>query len=131
MPAFSKRSKNKLATCDVKLQKLMNEVIKYYDCTILEGHRDQATQDEYFHTGRSKLKYPHSKHNTYPSKAVDMAPYPIDWEDKDRFYHFAGFIQGMATSMGIKIRAGADWDSDRNFKDQTFHDLPHFELIDE
>ena len=128
MPSFSKRSKSKLETCDKKLQRLMNEVIKHYDCTILEGHRDRATQNEYFRTGRSKLKYPQGKHNSTPSKAVDVAPYPIDWEDTDRFYHFAGFVQGMAAGMGIKIRWGGDWDGDHKFTDQTFHDLPHFEL---
>jgi len=128
MPAFSSRSKKQLETCDSRLQDLFNEVIKHYDCTILEGHRDEATQNEYYRTGRSKLKYPNGKHNTLPSKAVDVAPYPIDWEDMDRFYHFGGFVLGMAASMGIKLRWGGDWDGDKSFKDQTFHDMPHFEL---
>ena len=32
--------------------------------------------------------------------------------------------------MNIKIRWGGDWDSDNIMKDQTFNDLPHFEIID-
>jgi hypothetical protein len=31
--------------------------------------------------------------------------------------------------MGIESRMGADWDGDFDTKDQTFHDLPHFELV--
>jgi len=128
VPSFSIRSKSKLATCHPDLQRLMNEVIKHYDCTILEGHRDQATQDEYYRTGKSKLKWPNGKHNTKPSQAVDVVPYPIDWDDWKRFYAFSHFVLGVATQMGIRLRLGADWDGDHSFKDQTFHDMPHIEL---
>ena len=41
---------------------------------------------------------------------------------------FAGYVQGVAEQLGIKIRWGGDWDSDFDFKDQTFNDLVHFEL---
>ena len=60
--------------------------------------------------------------------ALDVCPYPIDWNDKDRFYNFAGLVKGIAISMDIKIRWGGDWDGDNDLKDQTFFDLPHFEL---
>ena len=56
-------------------------------------------------------------------------PTPIEWENWQKNYLFAGFIKGLACSMGIKIRMGADWDGDFDTKDQKFHDLPHFELI--
>lgn len=36
---------------------------------------------------------------------------------------------GVATMMGVKIRWGGDWDLDTDLKDNTFDDLPHFELI--
>ena len=62
--------------------------------------------------------------------AVDVVPYPIDWKDRARFYHFVGFVRGIASQKGIKIRTGADWDGDHLFNDQTFHDLPHFELLE-
>ena len=76
----------------------------------------------------STLSYPKSKHNRQPSLAADVIPYPVDWEDSKRFYHFAGFVEGIAAAKGIKIRWGGDWDGDRSFADQNFHDLPHFEL---
>lgn len=76
-------------------------------------------------TLNSKHVYPLNE----PSLAVDVAPYPIKWNDYLRFYAFAGFVLGTATEMGIKIRSGMDWDSDREFNDQSFHDLPHYELV--
>lgn len=135
MAAFSSKSKAKLDTCDKKLQKVFNEVIKHWDCTILEGHRDQKTQDMYYEQGKSKLKWPSGKHNSIPSKAVDVAPYfknapNIRWNDVDSFRYFAGFVMGIAASMNIKLRWGGDWDGDKDNKDQSFHDLPHFELVD-
>jgi len=128
MPQFGKRSRERLETCHPKLQELLNEVVKNYDCSVLQGNRSKEEQDEYFNTGRSKVQYPNSKHNSMPSLAVDVAPYPIDWENTNRFYHFAGYVLGIADKLGIDLRWGGDWDSDKDFSDQTFNDLPHFEL---
>jgi len=132
MPRFSNSSLNKLDTCHTDLQKLFKAVIKNYDCTILEGERTTATQQEYFRQGKSTLDgiNQKSKHQSSPSLAVDCAPYPIDWNDKERFYHFVGYVKGVADQLGIKIRCGADWNGDNNFKDQSFHDLPHYELVE-
>ena len=129
MPRFSARSKQKLATCHEDLQRVMNQVVKMYDCTILCGHRDEEAQTSAYNAGKSKVKWPNSKHNATPSEAVDAAPYPIDWNDLERFRRFAWFVKGVAAGMGIVIRIGADWDSDNDITDQTFHDLPHFELV--
>jgi len=129
MPYFSAASLQKLDTCHEDLQELMKTVILHYDCTILEGHRSEADQDQLFEQGLSKVEWPDSKHNKIPSRAVDVAPYPIDWDDTKRFYHFAGFVKGIAAAMNIKLRWGGDWDGDKQFKDQTFNDLVHFEVI--
>jgi peptidoglycan L-alanyl-D-glutamate endopeptidase CwlK len=129
MPYFSERSRTNLETCHTDLQRVFNVVINFYDCTILEGHRTEYDQNKYFDEGKSKLQWPDSKHNKMPSLAVDAVPYPIDWQDKRRFYHFAGFVLGVASMMGIKLRCGIDWDGDFSFKDQSFHDYPHFELV--
>ncbi len=131
MKKYSERSRTNLATCHSELQRLFYKVLAYdYDHTIIEGHRKQAEQDEAFRTGRSKLQWPLSKHNREPSLAVDVAPYPIDWNDIDRFYHFAGFVMGVAACLGINVRWGGDWDRDLEFGDQTFFDLPHWELVE-
>lgn len=131
MAYYSERSKDKLITADPRLQVVFAEVIKYFDCSILEGHRDRESQNEKFRQGLSKLKWPDSNHNSLPSKAVDAVPYPIDWNDRERFHFFAGFVKGIAASLGIAIRWGGDWNSDTEVKDNNFDDLPHFELIGE
>lgn len=129
MPSFGKRSRDNLAEAHTDLQRLFNEVIKYYDCSVIEGHRGQEEQDRYYHSGKSKVKFPNSKHNKTPSMAVDVVPYPVDWKAEKRFYMFVGVVRGVAAILGINIRCGADWDGDMEVKDQNFHDLPHFELV--
>ena len=128
MPSYSQKSLKQLYSCHPQLQLLFFEVIKHYDCTILEGHRSEERQNELYRTGYSKTEYPGSKHNTTPSMAVDVAPYPIDWNDEKRFYHFAGFVIATAKQLNLDIRWGGDWDSDNDLDDQTFMDLVHFEL---
>lgn len=130
MPAFGKDSQEKLATCDPRLQKVFNEVIKHFDCTVIEGHRGEAAQNKAFAEGKSKLKYPQGKHNKTPSLAADVLPYPIDWNDTNRMRYFAGFVVGIAATMGIKLRWGGDWNQNTELKDNSFNDLPHFELVD-
>ena len=130
MPAFGKASQEKLATCDPRLQKVFNEVIKHFDCTVIEGHRGEAAQNKAFAEGKSKLKYPQGKHNKTPSLAADVLPNPIDWNDTNRMRYFAGFVVGIAATMGIKLRWGGDWNQNTELKDNSFNDLPHFELVD-
>lgn len=131
MNEFSKQSWDRLETCHPDLQLLFQEVVKHYDCSILEGWRSEADQNNAVHEGKSKTPWPQSKHNTIPSSAVDVAPYPIQWNNLKRFYHFAGFVLGVAKEMNIKIRWGGDWDSDMDLDDQDFNDLVHFELVTE
>ncbi|MBF0290487.1 MAG: M15 family metallopeptidase [SAR324 cluster bacterium] len=135
---FSSKSKEKLDQCHPKLRMLFNQVIQYHDCTIMEGIRSRELQDEYYRTGKSKLMWPHSKHNVVASnelsRAVDVAPYiagkGIPWNDVRYFYHFAGLVRGIAAELGIKVRSGLDWDNDWRLDDQSFHDGPHFELLE-
>lgn len=106
------------------------KVVYSFDCTVLEGYRSPKRQHQLFMEGKSKVDAGESKHNASPSLAVDVAPCPIDWNDKERFYLFAGYVLGRADALGIKIRWGGDWDQDTLVDDQTFNDLVHFELIE-
>ena len=128
MPRFGKRSKERLATCDTRLQEVFNEVIKYVDCSILEGHRDKERQNQLYIEGKTKVKYPNGRHNSSPSNAVDVTPYPVDWADRERQTLFAGFVIGIARSMGITLRWGGDCDMDFQVMDNRFDDFPHFEV---
>ena len=136
MPRFSQRSINNLVSCHPKLQSLFLDIVKDFDCTVIEGHRDKETQNEYFRTGKSKLEYPNSKHNSYLSLAVDVAPYNqiekrIRWEHHEDFIYFGGYVLGRADALGIKLRWGGDFDMNNVPKEKGhFFDAVHFELID-
>ena len=134
MAKFSRRSKDILSTCDDRLQVLFNEVVKYYDCSILCGFRNKNDQNDLYLKNLSKLQWPDSKHNMKPSLAVDVVPYfaekpHVRWDDYRTFIHFGGFVRGVASQMRIGIKWGGDWDCDFDMKDQTFIDYPHFEII--
>ena len=131
MPKFGKKSKERLATCDERLQEVFNEVIQFVDCSVLEGHRGQERQDQLYIDGKTKVKYPNGRHNSKPSNAVDCTPYPVDWADRERQTLFAGFVLGVARSKGIKLRWGGDWDMDFQVMDNRFDDFPHFEVRDD
>lgn len=129
MPSFSKNSLEKLSTCHSDLQKLFKKVVAKFDCTILCGHRDEKEQNLMFKSGRSQLIFPSSKHNSFISVAVDVAPYPIDWQDRERFHYFAGYVLGIAEKLGVDVVWGGDWNNDKEVQDNKFDDLPHFELV--
>lgn len=123
MPQFSRASLNKLASCAPDLQRLFQEVIKTHDIIILEGHRGREEQEQDYANGTSKARWGQSKHNTVPSQAVDVAPYPIDWKNTQGFKNLAAFVLATAEGMGIKIRWGGNF--------TTIRDLPHYELVPE
>ena len=131
MPRFGRKSKARLITCEKDLQMVFNEVIKYVDCSILEGYREKDRQNALYDEGKTKVRYPNGRHNASPSRAVDVTPYPVDWADRERQTLFAGFVLGVANQMGIKLRWGGDWDQDFEVQDNKFDDFPHFELINE
>ena len=128
MPHFGQKSRERLATCHEDLQKVFNEVIKVVDCSVLEGHRDERRQEQLFSEGKTKVHYPMGRHNSKPSRAVDVVPYPVDWKDRERFHLFSGFVLGVASGMGITLRWGGDWNMNFEVDDNKFDDFPHFEL---
>jgi peptidoglycan L-alanyl-D-glutamate endopeptidase CwlK len=138
MPSFSKRSLESKSQCHEDLQLLLDTIIKYYDCSVICGYRNKEDQNAAYNAKpkRSKLKFPQSKHNKFPSLAVDVVPYPIDWDDKQRFRDFGNYAIGVADALydiGMikhRIRWGHDWDSDHDLTDQEFTDSPHFEIIE-
>jgi|TARA_X000001388_G_scaffold77404_1_gene78069 peptidoglycan L-alanyl-D-glutamate endopeptidase CwlK len=124
MYKFGKRSLERLKGVDSKLVNVLNELVKIMDVTVIEGLRSADRQQELLKKGATKVKY--SKH--MEGKAVDIAPYPIDWEDRDRFHYMGGMIRGIAKQLNISVRWGGDWDSDGETKDNNFDDLVHVEL---
>ena len=131
---FSDKSLHEIHTCDVNLQEMIATALKLtpLDFTVLQGYRSLEEQRRLFSEGKTKIDGVTnlSNHNHTPSRAIDIAPYPIDWQDMERFRFLGGFILGIAGSRGLRIRWGGDWDGDGSFKDQSFDDLPHFELAE-
>jgi peptidoglycan L-alanyl-D-glutamate endopeptidase CwlK len=130
---FGKRSLKILEDLDPRLQEVLGKAIEIYDFSILSGFRLEEEQNNLFRNGLSQKRFPESKHNQWPSMAVDIAPYfkeapHIRWEDEESFYFLAGIIRACSRICKTKIRWGGDWDSDDDLHDQSFMDLGHFEL---
>ena len=124
MYKFGKRSRDRLRGVDSRLVNVLNELIKIMDVTVIEGLRSAERQEELLRKGATKVKY--SKH--MEGKAVDIAPYPIDWDDRERFHYMGGMIRGIAKALNLNVRWGGDWDSDGEIKDNNFDDLVHIEI---
>lgn len=129
-------SQQKLDTCHPKLQRLFREVDsrlsrrKLMDITVVCGHRGEADQEAAFKTGKSDKHWPDSKHNALPSNAVDVAPYPIVWNDKLAFARLAGYVFAVADDLDIEIRWLGDGNQNGRSDDDSFLDLDHFELTE-
>ncbi len=138
MPKLSIKSITTLSHCDDRIITLMNKVITRYDFTIISGHRTPAEQLALFEKGR-EWRDGHlitvdrkkvvtecdgtlrkSMHNELPSMAIDIAPYPIDWNDLNRFIELSKIVKEEAEKLGIKITWGGDF--------KTLKDYPHYQI---
>lgn len=120
MNKYSESSLSRLETCHPKLQTLFKFVLPECDHTILCGHRGKEDQEKAVAEGKSQVHFPNSKHNLEPSRAVDVAPSPIEWDNEERFKDFAKIVFKNAECLGIKVVWGGNW--------LYFKDLPHWEL---
>lgn len=134
MPKFGKKSlANREFLCK-DLKRLCDEVIKYYDFSIICSHRGQTEQEEAFRIGNSNAHFGQSAHNYNPSFAVDVYPYPVpttrntpttgiiidnkspEWEK------MVCVFKNAAKQLGISITCGADF--------KKLKDYPHIEITD-
>ena len=86
------------------------------DFTVIEGIRSVNRQRELFKAGKSTTM--NSRHIT--GHAVDMVPWPVDWNDLERFEVMSEAMKAAAEELDIPIVWGGDW--------KSFYDAPHFEL---
>ena len=127
MYKFGRTSLERLASCDIRLIEIMERAIETspFDFTIVSGHRGEEEQNGLVADGKSQLKYPYSKHNAYPSKAVDIAPYvdgKLVWDDDELWTDMAIHIFETARQCGVKLEWGGNWTS--------FVDKPHWEIVE-
>ena len=86
------------------------------DFTVIEGIRHINRQRELLKAGKSTTM--NSRHIT--GHAVDMVPWPVDWNDLERFETMSEAMKEAAEELDIPIVWGGDW--------KSFYDAPHFEL---
>lgn len=120
---WGKKSSDLLATCDKRLQDLANMMLERsdFDLTITAGYRGKEEQEKALKDGKSKAKFGQSKHNVFPSRAIDICPYPINWDSDDRrWQEMALNAMWCAGKLGFEITWGGSF--------KSISDKPHFEL---
>ena len=129
MAKFGRTSMERLEGVHPLLVDLAFEVVTVMDCSVISGVRSLTTQQQYVATGASKtMNSMHLIQGDGYGHAIDLAPYPIDWDKLRSFDVLAGVLLGIAAKMNIKIRWGGDWSQDMDVYDQTFNDVGHFEI---
>lgn len=130
---LGKRSEERLQGVNPSLVAVVRRAIELstVDFTVLEGKRTLERQQELFDQGRTKpgkivtwtMK---SKH--LDGDAVDLVPFPVDWNDTKKFDAIAKAMFAAAAELGVKLRWGADWDGDGKPREKGEYDSPHFEI---
>lgn len=121
---LGKKSLENLATCHTDIQRVIHRAMSYQemDFSVLEGQRTDERQYALFADGKSQLDgvINKSRHQSSPSEAVDIVPYPINWESLPEFYKLATLIFKACLEEGVKLEWGGHW--------KSFPDMPHFQM---
>jgi hypothetical protein len=139
---FAESSINMLKEADHDLQLICKGVkdVAEIDFDISCTYRSIEDQKKAYKAGRSQLDgiTNKSKHNHIPARAVDIYCYNgshADYSTKNMCY-MAGVFRAVSEDLyrrGVtrtRLRWGGNWDNDGEIlTDQTFDDLPHYELI--
>ena len=148
---LSQRSLDRLVGVDERLQRVVKRAIELskQDFMVLEGVRTRqqcmtnygkgrtiaqcVAKDvpaQYANPNAAKVTWLNdpfaSKHVT--GKAVDLVPYPVDWNDLKKFDAIAKAMLQAAKELGVVVRWGADWDGDGKPRERGESDSPHFEV---
>lgn len=106
------------------------------DFKVLEGVRSADRQKELYAKGRTKpgpkvtwtMQSKHLKQADGFGHAVDLVPYPLDWNSLVKFDAIAKAMFEAAKAEGVALRWGADWDRDGKPRERKETDSPHFEI---
>lgn len=153
-------SKSRVATVKPSLRRVVEEAAatapKELDFTVLEGVRSREQMMINYGKGRTipqvvakgippqyakpnlakvtwlnnPFKSSHAAGPDGLSKAVDLAPWPIDWSNMARFTALAEHVLATAKRLGVKIRWGRDWNMNGRYGEKGETDGPHFELVE-
>lgn len=108
------------------------------DFRVLCGLRTVEEQRELYARGRTKpgpkvtwtLASKHLKQPDGFGHAVDLVPWPTDWNTVAKFDAIADAMFAAAKELRVKIRWGRDWDRDGIPDEKGETDGPHFELAE-
>ena len=148
---LSKRSLSRLAGVDDKLVAVVKRAIEISDVDfmVLEGVRSKEQCMINYGKGRTaaqvqakgvpaKYAQPSVSKVTWlnnpfankhvSGKAVDLVPYPVDWNDLSKFDKIAKAMLTAAKELKVNVRWGADWDNDGKPRERGESDSPHFEI---
>ena len=148
---LSQKSLDKLVGVDERLQRVVKRAIQLskQDFMVLEGVRTRQQCMVNYGKGRTiaqcvakgvPAQYANPKaakvtwlNNPFASKhvngkAVDLVPYPVDWNDLKKFDVIAQAMLQASKELSIPIRWGADWDNDGKPRERGESDSPHFEI---
>lgn len=123
---WGKTSLDRLVTCDKRLQDLADMMLarSEFDLTITCGYRTKEEQEDAYQKGTSRAKFGQSKHNVFPSKAIDIIPVKVNWDSNDwKWAYMCALAYDCAMELGIKIKCG--------FFFKSIKDCPHIEIIGE
>ena len=129
MAKFGKTSMSRLEGVHPLLVDWAFRLVTVMDCSVIYGVRTLSEQRVLVEKEASMTM--DSYHLIQPDgygHALDLAPYPIDWNDYKRFYVLIGMGLMLAHDMGIPITNGRDWDGDLDFDDQSFNDFLHWQI---
>jgi len=137
---LSSRSRKNLEGIHPKLIAVVERAIEItkQDFMVIDGVRTKQEQLDLYAKGRTKpgrkvtwtLKSKHMvNEKTGYGHAVDVCPYPVDWNDTKKFDMIAVAMMKAARCEGVVLRWGADWDMDENTRERGEYDSPHFELV--
>lgn len=148
---LSQKSLDRLVGVDERLQRVVKRAIQLskQDFMVLEGVRTRQQCMTNYGKGRTiaqcvakgvPAQYANPRaakvtwlNNPFTSKhvngkAVDLVPYPVDWDDLKKFDLIAQAMLQAAKELGVPVRWGADWDSDGKPRERGESDSPHFEI---
>lgn len=107
------------------------------DFMVIEGVRTQERQDKLWAQGRTKPgsivtwtkdASSHGIGKDGYGHAVDICPFPVDWNDISKFDAIYVAMMAAAQELGVRLRYGGDWDMDGKLRERGETDSPHFEL---
>lgn len=140
---LSKRSLNSIANVDSRLAAVAKRAIEIteQDFVIIEGERSREQMMINYGKGRTaaqiarkgipaKYARPNDRKVTWlndpfasnhaKGKAIDVVPYPVDWDDLNKFRAIATAFKAAAKELGVPLEWGGDWKKTK--------DYPHFEV---